>query len=84
MFIYFEKERVGEGQTERESQAGSALSGQSPMWGPNSRIAEIKSQTQPTEPPRRPMTCYILLTLQISVSSSVKWSDDSDLTGLNK
>ena len=41
-FIYFERERKRErvttsrGGTERESQAGSALSAQSPMWGLNS------------------------------------------------
>ena len=60
--------QAGEGQRERETQKpkqapGSELSAQSPMRGPNSRTArswpELKSDTQPTEPPRRPSIVWI-------------------------
>ena len=51
--------RVGaETEGERESQAGSALSAWSPMQGSNPRTVrswpELKSEAQPTEPPRCP------------------------------
>ena len=54
---------TGEGQREWETQnpkqaPGSELSAQSPMWGSNSQTPrswpELKSDAQPTEPPRRP------------------------------
>ena len=56
---------VGEGQRERETQnrkqaPGSEPSAQSSIWGSNSQMArpwpEPKSDAQPTEPPRRPIT----------------------------
>ena len=56
--------RVGEGQRERETQKqkqapGSELSARSPTRVSNSRAMrswpEPKSDTQPTEPPRRPI-----------------------------
>ena len=54
---------MGEGQRERETQnrkqaPGSEPSAQSLTWGLNSRTVrsrpELKSDAQPTEPPRRP------------------------------
>ena len=57
---------AGEGQREGDTEweAGSELSAQSPTWGSNSRTArswpELKSDTQPTEPPRRPGKVVIL------------------------
>ena len=35
--VYFERMQVGEGQRDRESQAGSTPSAQSPTWGSNSQ-----------------------------------------------
>ena len=52
-----------EGQRERgfrASEAGSVLTAESSMWGSNSRTvrswSELKSDAQPTEPPRGPET----------------------------
>ena len=69
-FIYFERQSIckqGRGRVSgRESQAGSVLSAHSQMWGSISQTAEImtwaqiKSQTQPTESPRRPNNCLLL------------------------
>ena len=65
-----DREWAGEGQTERETQnpkqaPGSELSAQSPTRGSNSQTArswpESKSDTQPNEPPRRPMCFWINL-----------------------
>ena len=85
-FIYFwetERGRVwaGEGQRERETQnskqaAGSELSAQSPTWGPNSQIVrswpEPKSDTQPTEPRRRPKKCFLKVDFRVP-GGSVSW-----------
>ena len=75
MFIYFwhrERDRawVGQGaERERETQnqkqaPGSELSAQSPMQGSNSQTArswpELKSNAQPTEPPRRPREVILI------------------------
>ena len=67
MFIYFwdrERQRMNgggaerEGHTDRKQAPGSEPSAQSPTWGSNSQTVrswpELKSDAQPTEPPRRP------------------------------
>ena len=65
-FIYSDREReresectqVGEGQREgeRQSQAGSMLSAQSPLQGSNSQaMTDQRSDAYPTEPPRLPL-----------------------------
>ena len=73
-----------EGQKERETQnpkqvPGSELSAQNPTWGSNSLTArsrpEPKSDTQLTEPPRRPQNIFITVSYKITVRSiSVKSS----------
>ena len=60
-----ERERVSKGGVEREgdreSEAGSVLIAETPMPGSNSRTVrsrpELKSDAQPTEPPRRLTLC---------------------------
>ena len=68
---------AGEGQRERETQnvkqaPGSELSAQSPMWGLNSRAVrswpELKSDAQPTEPPRCPHLYHFQLETPCSVA----------------
>ena len=81
MFIWErEREMSGEGQRERETQnwkqaPGSELSAQSSMQASNPRTvrswSELKSDAQPTEPPRRP---WILVYLNVSLPQSWKSS----------
>ena len=79
VFIYFERDRDStsgggaEREGDRESQAGSALSAWSPLWGSNSQNREItretvRSRPEPkprvgrlTEPPRLPSTASFKL-----------------------
>ena len=58
-----EQGRGTERETQNKKQApGSELSAQSPTWGSNPRIVrsspEPKSDAYPTEPPRRPTSCF--------------------------
>ena len=64
LFLRERQSVMGEGQRERETQnpkqtPGSELSAQSPARGSNPQSVrsrpEPKSDTQPTEPPRRPL-----------------------------
>ena len=79
-FYLFLRERawVGERQGERETQnlkqaPGAELSAQSPMRGSNSQTVrsrpEPKSDTQPTEPPRRP--CFLELFFHVIIYPSL-------------
>ena len=74
-----------EGQRERETQnlkqaPGSELSAQSPTWGSNSWAVrswpELKSDAQPTEPPR----CPELFSLKRLILRYVNFTSGHDLT----
>ena len=57
-YLFWMRGGGAEREEDRESEAGSALSAQSPMRGLNSQTTgswpELKSDASPTEPPRQP------------------------------
>ena len=85
MFLFiFESEREGEmgrkrGRQDLKQAPGSEPSAQSPMQGSNPWTArlwpELKSDAQPTEPPRRPSPC-ITLTPQSLTTNSLLLTDN--------
>ena len=88
-FFFRESKRAGEGQRERETQnpkqaSGSELSAQSPTGGSDSQAArawpELKSDAQPTEPPRRPAKIFTLDTLCLPLPPQ-KWTMENYPSG---